>query len=47
MIEAEPKYPDQINDIVNRASDLFRTGLIAAKNQDIDIVQTVDRDDED
>ena len=37
MVEAEPKYPDQIDDIVNRASQLFVTGLMAAKNQEIDI----------
>jgi hypothetical protein len=39
MVEAEPKYPDQIDDIVNRASQLFVTGLMAAKNQDLDIAQ--------
>ena len=39
MVEAEPKYPDQIDDIVNRASQLFITGLMAAKNQDLDIAQ--------
>lgn len=39
MVEAEPKYPDQIDDIVNRASQLFVTGLMAAKNQDLDITQ--------
>ena len=40
MVEAELKYPDQIDDIVNRASQLFVTGLMAAKNQDLDIAQT-------
>ena len=39
MVEAELKYPDQIDDIVNRASQLFVTGLMAAKNQDLDIAQ--------
>ena len=39
MVEAEPKYPDQIDDIVNRASQLFVTGLMAAKNQNLDIAQ--------
>jgi hypothetical protein len=39
MVEAEPKYPDQIDDIVNRASQLFITGLMAAKNQDLDVAQ--------
>ena len=39
MVEAELKYPDQIDDIVNRASTLFVTGLMAAKNQDLDITQ--------
>ena len=42
MVEAEPKYPDQIDDIVNRASTLFVTGLMAAKNQEIDLSQVVD-----
>ena len=40
VVEAEPKYPDQIDDIVNRAGQLFVTGLMAAKNQDLDIAQT-------
>jgi len=39
MVEADIKYPDQIDDVVNRASTLFVTGLMAAKNQDIDITQ--------
>ena len=39
MVEAELKYPDQIDDICNRASTLFVTGLLAAKNQDLDITQ--------
>ena len=38
MVEADLKYPDQIDDVVNRASTLFVTGLMAAKNQEIDIV---------
>jgi len=48
MVEAEPKYPDQIDDIVNRASQLFLTGLMAAKNQDLDITQVnfIDLDEE-
>ena len=48
MVEAELKYPDQIDDIVNRASQLFVTGLMAAKNQDLDIAQVnfLDLDDE-
>jgi len=48
MVEAELKYPDQIDDIVNRASTLFVTGLMAAKNQDLDIAQVnfVDLGDE-
>ena len=48
MVEAEPKYPDQIDDIVNRASQLFVTGLMAAKNQELDITQVnfVDLGDE-
>lgn len=37
MVEAELTYPDQIDDVVNRTSQLFMTGLMAAKNQDIDI----------
>jgi len=50
MVEAELKYPDQIDDIVNRASTLFVTGLMAAKNQDLDISQMTfidEKDDED
>ena len=39
MVEAELKYPDQIDDVVNRASTLFVTGLMAAKNQELDITQ--------
>ena len=39
VVEADIKYPDQIDDVVNRASTLFLTGLMAAKNQDIDIAQ--------
>jgi hypothetical protein len=48
MVEAELKYPDQIDDIVNRASTLFMTGLMAAKNQQLDITQVnfIDPDDE-
>ena len=42
MVEAELKYPDQIDDIVGRASTLFVTGLMAAKNQEIDLTQVVD-----
>jgi hypothetical protein len=51
LIESEIKYPDQIDDIVNRASTLFVTGLMAAKNQDLDIsrnnIFNLDDDDED
>jgi hypothetical protein len=39
MVEAELKYPDQIDDVVNRASTLFVTGLMAAKNQELDLTQ--------
>lgn len=39
VVEAELKYPDQIDDICNRASTLFVTGLMAAKNQELDITQ--------
>jgi hypothetical protein len=39
VVEAELKYPDQIDDIVNRASTLFITGLMSAKNQGLDITQ--------
>ena len=48
MVEAELKYPDQIDDIVNRASTLFITGLMSAKNQGLDITQVnfVDMGDE-
>jgi len=48
MVEAELKYPDQIDDVVNRASTLFVTGLMAAKNQELDITQVnfVDLDDD-
>jgi len=46
MVEAELKYPDQIDDIVGRASTLFVTGLMAAKNQEIDISQVSFLDDE-
>ena len=42
VVEAELKYPDQIDDIVGRASTLFVTGLMAAKNQEIDLTQVVD-----
>lgn len=38
-IEADPQYPDQVNDLVNRASQLFITGLAAAKNQGLDLTQ--------
>jgi hypothetical protein len=51
LVESEIKYPDQIDDIVNRASTLFVTGLMAAKNQDLDISKNnlfnLDDDDED
>jgi hypothetical protein len=51
LVESEIKYPDQIDDIVNRASSLFVTGLMAAKNQDLDISKNnlfnLDDDDED
>lgn len=50
MVEAELKYPDQIDDIVNRASTLFVTGLMAAKGQELDISQVTfidEKDDED
>jgi len=40
VVEAELKYPDQVDDIVNRASTLFVTGLMAAKNQGLDIATT-------
>ena len=48
MVEAELKYPDQIDDIVNRAGTLFITGLMSAKNQGLDITQVnfVDMGDE-
>jgi len=39
VIESEVKYPDQIDDIINRAGSLFITGMMAAKNQDLDISQ--------
>jgi len=47
MVEAEPKYPDQIDDIVNRASQLFVTGLMAAKAQSIDIAELHLRNEDD
>ena len=48
MVEAELKYPDQIDDVVARASTLFVTGLMAAKNQGLDVTQvnSVDFDEE-
>ena len=48
VVEAELKYPDQIDDIVNRAGTLFITGLMSAKNQSLDITQVnfVDMGDE-
>ena len=48
VVEAELKYPDQIDDIVNRAGTLFITGLMSAKNQGLDITQVnfVDMGDE-
>jgi len=48
VVEAELKYPDQIDDIVNRAGTLFITGLMSAKNQNLDITQVnfVDMGDE-
>jgi hypothetical protein len=44
VVESEIKYPDQIDDIINRAGSLFVTGMLAAKNQDLDIsqVQVID-----
>jgi hypothetical protein len=39
MVEAELKYPDQIDDVVNRTERLFKTGIEAAKAQGIDITQ--------
>jgi hypothetical protein len=39
VIESEIKYPDQIDDIINRAGSLFITGMMAAKNQGLDIAQ--------
>jgi hypothetical protein len=39
MVESELKYPDQIDDIVNRTQQLFQAGIEAAKKQGIDIVQ--------
>jgi hypothetical protein len=39
VIESEVKYPDQIDDIINRAGSLFITGMMAAKNQGLDISQ--------
>lgn len=50
VVEAELKYPDQIDDIVNRASTLFVTGILAAKEQGLDIAASTnlfDLDDED
>ena len=41
MVEAELKYPDQIDDVVNRTERLFKTGIQAAKEQGIDITQPV------
>ena len=38
-VETELKYPDQIDDVVNRAGQLFISGLLAAKNQGLDISQ--------
>ena len=40
VVEAELKYPDQVDDIVNRASTLFITGLMAAKEQGLDLAST-------
>jgi len=39
VVETELKYPDQIDDVINRTSTLFVTGLMAAKDQEIDITQ--------
>jgi len=39
MVESELKYPDQIDDVVNRTEQLFKAGISAAKKQGIDIVQ--------
>jgi hypothetical protein len=41
MVEAELKYPDQIDDVVNRTQQLFQSGIEAAKKQGIDITQPV------
>jgi len=48
MVEAELQYPDQIDDVVNRASTLFVTGIMAAKDQGLDIAQviTIDEDED-
>ena len=40
VVEAELNYPDQVDDIVNRASTLFITGLMAAKEQGLDLAST-------
>jgi len=39
MVETELKYPDQIDDVVNRTNQLFQSGIKAAKEQGIDITQ--------
>ena len=41
MVETELKYPDQIDDVVNRTNQLFQSGIKAAKEQGIDITQPV------
>jgi len=41
MVETELKYPDQIDDVTNRANKLFLSGIQAAKDQGIDITQPV------
>jgi hypothetical protein len=39
IVEADVKYPDAIDDITNRASTLFVTGLLAAKEQGLDVTE--------
>jgi hypothetical protein len=41
MVESELKYPDQIDDVVNRTQQLFESGIAAAKKLGIDITQPV------
>ena len=40
-IESEIKYPDQVDEIINRAGSLFITGMLSAKDQGLDISHTV------